>query len=529
MRKHPLLATHLCPPSEAAHPGRRLASLLTGALLALTVACGSPEAMPETPTASPQAVPDVKPRTLEQGLVGIQGTYSHWTLPNMPSGGFYNIDGYIFPSNDPLPSSGQVYPAYFFSNQFTFVGGQGGYIGLQKDANGKRAIFSIWETNGVQCSGVAGAICRPFSGEGVGHQTMIPFNWQAGRSYRMRVWVAGTDAGGEWWVGAVQDTTTGVETQIGLIRVPFGRGWLGNWVSTWVEWYGAQVSDCGQLPGATTYFGAPWANAGTVVSPKPQNRLGSGACPSSVTMENGWARHRNGSPPEPRNGIEGTYSSWVLPNMPSGGFFNIDEYIFPGNDPTPAAGQAPVSYFYSTQFGFVGGPGGYIGVQKDGTSKVAIFSIWDSNGVRCGNVAGAICRTFGGEGVGHQTLIPYNWQAGRTYRLRVWAGGTDASGEWWVGAIKDTTSGIETQIGQVRVPFGRGWLNNQVITWVEWWKSGVNRCSELPASTIYFGIPRGNADAVYAGAPTNTFGTGSCPSKSSFANGWARHDNGGGI
>src|SRR5947207_4890870 len=73
--------------------------------------------------------------------VGPHGTYSDWSLPGS---GYYNIDTPIFPSNDPRPAPGQVSQAYFYSAQFGFVHGPGGYIGIQTDGRGKRAIFSIW-------------------------------------------------------------------------------------------------------------------------------------------------------------------------------------------------------------------------------------------------------------------------------------------------------------------------------------------------------------------------------------------------
>src|SRR5690242_17244681 len=103
-----------------------------------------------------------------------QGTYSDWALPGS---GYYNIDTPIFPSNDPRPAPGQQNQAYFYSSQFGFTNGPGGYVGIQTDANGKRAVFSIWDANGVSCSSVRGAICQRFTGEGDGYQTMIPYNW----------------------------------------------------------------------------------------------------------------------------------------------------------------------------------------------------------------------------------------------------------------------------------------------------------------------------------------------------------------
>jgi hypothetical protein len=119
--------------------------------------------------------------------VGPQGTYTDWWLPNLPAEGFFNIDGYITPVNEPTVGPGQVQFAYFYSSQFGIVDGDGGYIGIQTDGNGKRAIFSIWGANGAQCADVAGAICQPFTGEGDGYQTLVPYEWVPGHRYRTRV------------------------------------------------------------------------------------------------------------------------------------------------------------------------------------------------------------------------------------------------------------------------------------------------------------------------------------------------------
>jgi hypothetical protein len=223
--------------------------------------------------------------------VGPRGTYSDWSFPGS---GYYNIDTPIFPSNDPRPAPGQVSQAYFYSSQFGFAHGPGGYIGIQTDGRGKRAIFSIWNANDASCSDVPEAICRPFSGEGNGYQTIIPYDWVAGHSYRTRVWELRTDGAGEWWIGAIIDDTTGAEAVIGSIRVPRGRGWLSGAVNTWVEWYAAQAPDCGQVPVSVVFFGPPTANAREVSAGSSSNHYGNGACPSLLSNYAEWARHHNG-------------------------------------------------------------------------------------------------------------------------------------------------------------------------------------------------------------------------------------------
>jgi len=73
--------------------------------------------------------------------------------------------------------------------------------------------------------------------------------------------------------------------------------------------------------------------------------------------------------------------------------------------------------FWAHQFGFVGGSGGYLGLQVVGSTKKAIFSIWDALGGNPDRTGDASppetfngCRIFTGEGTGWQCLISYDWK-----------------------------------------------------------------------------------------------------------------------
>ncbi len=123
---------------------------------------------------------------------------------------------------------------------------------------------------------------------------MIPYKWVAGHSYRTRVWAVRTDASGEWWLGAIIDDTLGTEAIIGSIRVPIGRGRLSGHITTWTEWYGAEVATCNQLPISVVFFGPPRANGGTVYAGSPRNWFGRGLGRSSLSTYEEWARQRNG-------------------------------------------------------------------------------------------------------------------------------------------------------------------------------------------------------------------------------------------
>lgn len=217
------------------------------------------------------------------------GTYSWW---DMPGGPHYNLDSHIFVSNEVDRSKN---PAWFMAHQFAPANGSpGGYVGIQIDNNtgwtsvpntGKRAIFSWWGASGATCSSVPGAICRPFSGEGEGYQTMIPYEWETGRDYRVRVWVLGTNPDGtETWGAWIQDGSTGVDTPIGYIRVPQTFGWLDSGVN-WNEWYAGHRPTCADIPYLGAFYHKLRGNNSTTNASYPPNNIygSSQACPSDIT------------------------------------------------------------------------------------------------------------------------------------------------------------------------------------------------------------------------------------------------------
>lgn len=226
-----------------------------------------------------------------------RGTYSDWTQPGSPASGFYNLDIMVYPGNEPDVSHHGV----FYAHQFALRQGSGGYIGLQKDKRGKRAIFSIWNALEAQGPG-AGRSCRTypppcagtFDGEGEGYQTMIPYTWKPGHYYRYRVWTTSAGTRGTWWSGWIIDETEGTETMIGTIRVPAHWQWLDRVSYTWVEYFAANAKTCSELGYALVHFDRPSANAGESKAGDPTNHLGPGTCPSQISMFGTWAKHEMG-------------------------------------------------------------------------------------------------------------------------------------------------------------------------------------------------------------------------------------------
>lgn len=230
---------------------------------------------------------------------GIQGTYTDWLQPSWPVEGFSTIEGTILPLNDPVPAVGQVDSSYFYAMQFHFFDGLGAYIGIQIRPGaewGRLAIFSVWQATAATCADVPGAICQPFEGEGEGYQTLIPYNWIAGHTYRTRVRSVGTDESGDWWAGEIIDLNTQTTQLIGRIRVPLSYRRLTYYQINWVEWFGPDPGNCDAIPQSIVQFSPPIGSPGAVAAGAPDNHLGNPAyCPSSLsTRLDGSVVHYNG-------------------------------------------------------------------------------------------------------------------------------------------------------------------------------------------------------------------------------------------
>lgn len=202
-----------------------------------------------------------------------------------PTSGWTQITQVIRPDNTP-GRSGQAPPSYFYAINFGFQndGGCGGYTGLQIDtANNpapRKVIFSIWCALGAQSTGIAG----PFSGEGEGYQTLIPYPWVGGHEYAFTV--RRTTPTAAEWSSYVTDLTAGSpETWIGTIQVPIQFGGLQGYTSNFVEWYGAHPSSCQDQPYAAVHFDQPVAATPPATHPIPLDAgtlntgYGTGACP----------------------------------------------------------------------------------------------------------------------------------------------------------------------------------------------------------------------------------------------------------
>lgn len=218
-------------------------------------------------------------KRLRGGSATPRGTYTEWFWPPSTSfartllAGYKSFEHVLFPEVDPGPES-----SYYWAHQFRIIGGEGGYLGLQTNGHradgsvGKLAIFSIWDALEAEGPGIV-----RFSGEGSGWSCRIPYQWEAGRAYALRV----NTPGGGWWGASVRDEATGQETEIGGIRVPADWRQLDSWSVMWTEYYGPPLGRCADLAHSSVVFSTPIANDGEVKPAASHNRIGEGTCETS--------------------------------------------------------------------------------------------------------------------------------------------------------------------------------------------------------------------------------------------------------
>lgn len=228
-----------------------------------------------------------------------QNTYTHWGAPQgFPAEGAWALQQTIFTGNDPAPGPGQVPPSYFYAHQFFAAvdpeGDNGGYIGIQTDAAGKRAVFSWWGAVDGACSEVVGAECRMGFEDRPVYQTAIPYNWQAHHYYTLTVWRLSVGRSTTRWLGAISDNG-GPGTNVGYIDTPNEFGGLGPGSVSWIEWYGGTGVSCSQFPKALVYFERPSVNANQLYAQFPgYHELGISPCPSTARnfdVAGSWAVH----------------------------------------------------------------------------------------------------------------------------------------------------------------------------------------------------------------------------------------------
>ena len=234
-------------------------------------------------------------KKMRRGQATPRGTYTEWFWPPSTSfartllAGYRSFEHVLVPEVDPGPDA-----TYFWAHQFRMIGGEGGYLGLQTNGYradgsvGKMAIFSIWDAEDAEGPGVV-----RFGGEGTGLSCRVPYPWQPGRAYGLKVFTPG----GGWWAAKVRDELTGEITELGGIRVPQQWRQLDSWSVMWTEYYGQPLGTCHDLAYSSVIFGTPSANDGEAKPAGSHSHLGEGTCETSqVDALADGVRHQMGTP-----------------------------------------------------------------------------------------------------------------------------------------------------------------------------------------------------------------------------------------
>jgi hypothetical protein len=217
--------------------------------------------------------------------------YQDLSFPNKDAG-YYNYDHSITPVKDPGPNS-----FYFWAVQFNTQNGNVGYMGLQTDVLGnngnnigKGVNVALWGATNATAVGENAAVRNNTDGQ-PGRAVYMPYLWEEGVCYRMRVWQNGSDANGFWWQFWVKNENTGIDTHIGNIYVP-NKNYIGNQTIAWTEYYGAGKNEpCGSpvRKPETVFFLNPSMNndannPGQEVKPSSAS-LRKPACPNYYIVE----------------------------------------------------------------------------------------------------------------------------------------------------------------------------------------------------------------------------------------------------
>lgn len=167
--------------------------------------------------------------------------YQYLTFPHAENG-YYSLDQSIMVQKDPGDGA-----YYFWACQFSIMNGEAAYMGLQTDLETpagnlhKGVNVAMWGATDAQPIGT-GAGMRPNTDGAPGRAIYMPYEWEQGIVYRLRVWQVDSDNNGFWWGFWILNESTGVDTEIGKIYVPL-KDFIGNSCINWTEYYGGGNDD----------------------------------------------------------------------------------------------------------------------------------------------------------------------------------------------------------------------------------------------------------------------------------------------
>lgn len=193
-------------------------------------------------------------------------------------------------------------------------------------------------------------------------------------------------------------------------------------------------------------------------------------------------------------GIVSTDARWPAN---SAGYERIAFY-----DQVSQDGGARSNYYWANQFWFVGGDGGYIGLQNRSGQHWLNFSIWLASG--WDPASRASCNHFSHEGSGVQCQLKWDWKTGHKYKVEV-----ARSGNRVTGTVTDLMSGANVAVATILVPAAWGGFKNQTVSFVEEYSQGSGQlasCSVIGAQSSVFYLPVANGNVPASSQATRTYG-----------------------
>lgn len=201
--------------------------------------------------------------------IGIGGPYTYW---NTLSGLCSQIRCQFRVEDEPnAPGSTQEGRFWSCFGQQSGTPDNGYYFGVQTRINvngylGKGVIFSMWSAaaSNAATESHAQAYAAAFGGEGVGHQTLLPYAWTEGTTYTMRV-VRDVARGDRWWTAYIKNESSGIEQRVGSIQAHVNAlNGLQKTAIQFTEHYLNETAygSCPVVPYSRTYFGQPIVTSG---------------------------------------------------------------------------------------------------------------------------------------------------------------------------------------------------------------------------------------------------------------------------
>lgn len=244
----------------------------------------------ENEAGPPTAVPELdagnqRPACLEGLGAGAQSTLGEaflvtetstdWSLPEPTTGMEWTLtieyDVAVAPGQQPTVG-------YYWHNQFSFVPGIAGRIGVQEHGyydpktgvpgSAEYTRMAVFWLSGPPLAAELGQVAesRIASEQAVGLDWLTihaKFDWQVCHTYRFRVDVESTDADGNMWYGAwITDETDGTVTFLGRMLMPRDSGLLSTLSSSRTSPIRFAPTSCDQLFQTSAIFGAPTSATG---------------------------------------------------------------------------------------------------------------------------------------------------------------------------------------------------------------------------------------------------------------------------